>query len=147
MVPIPHWLHSTFKELSNESLHAQIQLKRRSYGPDKLEKKKWLLRRKNVTTKQKKKMSRQSQKLCQNADVVTQNCYCCDIGKKYRYKAKKNYRDRVSNKARVLMLLLTNVDVTTQILEKTRKVKKLIFWPVFKPFFYQRTINTNFLYF
>ena len=73
------WFHSKFKELSNDMSHTQIRVKRRSYGLDKLEKKNWcyvekMLRQSNFTSRQsKKKMSQQSQKLCLNDDVRTQN--------------------------------------------------------------------------
>ena len=33
MVQIPSWLHSTFKELSNEYSHAQIQVKTKKLWP------------------------------------------------------------------------------------------------------------------
>ena len=33
MVPIPLWLHSTFKELSNEYSHAQIRVKTKKLWP------------------------------------------------------------------------------------------------------------------
>ena len=51
MAQIHSRFHSTFKDLSNESSHTpKSNLKRRSYDPDKLEKKNWLLSRKNVAT-------------------------------------------------------------------------------------------------
>ena len=52
MVQIPPWFHSTFKEFSKDSHTPKSELKRRSYGPNKLDKKNWLLSRKNVATKQ-----------------------------------------------------------------------------------------------
>ena len=33
MVQIPSWMHSTFKELSNEYSHAQIQVKMKTLWP------------------------------------------------------------------------------------------------------------------
>ena len=35
----------------------------------------------------------------------------------------------------MLMSRLKNADITTQVLEKTRKAQKLIFWPVFQAHF------------
>ena len=50
MIQIPSWLHSTFKDLSNEYSHAQIRVKTKKLWPDKLEKKNQLLSRKLVAT-------------------------------------------------------------------------------------------------
>ena len=37
MVQLYSWLHSTFKEISNDTSHVQIRVKKRSYGPDNLD--------------------------------------------------------------------------------------------------------------
>ena len=51
MVQIPSWLHSTFKELSNEYSHAQIRIKTKKLWPRQVGEEKQLLSGKYVATR------------------------------------------------------------------------------------------------
>ena len=51
MVQIPSWLHSTFKELSNEYSHAQIRVKTKKLWPRQVGEEKQLLSRTYVATR------------------------------------------------------------------------------------------------
>ena len=50
MVQIPSWLHSKFKELSNEYSHGQIRVKMKKLWPRQVREEKQLLSRKCVAT-------------------------------------------------------------------------------------------------
>ena len=50
MVQIPSWLHSTFKELSNEYSHAQIRVKTKKLWPRQVGEEKQFAVRKYVAT-------------------------------------------------------------------------------------------------
>ena len=50
MVHIPSWLHSTFKELSNEYSHAQIRVKTKKLWPRQVGEEKQVAVRKYVAT-------------------------------------------------------------------------------------------------
>ena len=50
MVQIPSWLHSTFKELSNEYSHAQIRVKTKKLWPREVGEEKQVAVRKYVVT-------------------------------------------------------------------------------------------------
>ena len=51
MVQIPSWLHSTFKDLSNEYSHAQIRVKMKKLWPRQVGEKKQVAVRKYVATR------------------------------------------------------------------------------------------------
>ena len=69
MVQIYSWLHSTFKELSNDTSHAQIRVKTKKYGSDKLDKVFYRTAKNYVETK----FSAATEKLCHDIEnyVVT----------------------------------------------------------------------------
>ena len=50
MIQIPSWLHSTFKELSNEYSHAQIRVKMKKLWPRQVGEQKQVAVRKYVAT-------------------------------------------------------------------------------------------------
>ena len=51
MIQIPSWLHSTYKELSNEYSHAQIRVKTKKLWPRQVGEEKQLLSGKYVATR------------------------------------------------------------------------------------------------
>ena len=74
MVQLYSWLHSTFKEVSNDTSFAQIRVKTKNYGPDKLDKENYRDRENSVVKE--KTLSRQSflsqqRKLCRDRETLS----------------------------------------------------------------------------
>ena len=64
MVQIYQWLHSRFKDLSNDTSQPKSELKRRSYDFDKLDKENYRNKESSVATK----FSVATEKLCYNRE-------------------------------------------------------------------------------
>ena len=59
MVQLHLWLHSTFKELSNDTSHTKILVKTKKLWPEKSEKNKFVTTKKTVCHDEKNSLSRQ----------------------------------------------------------------------------------------
>ena len=70
MVQILPWLHSTFKDLSNDMSHVQIRVKTKKLWSLQVGEEKLVLSRKNVATKQKKNVATKPKNVAKKLKIV-----------------------------------------------------------------------------
>ena len=84
MVQIPSWLHSTFKELSNEYSHAQIRVKTKKLWPRQVREEKPVAVQKMCRDRKwcrdQEMVSRQETlsrpETCRDQEIVSRQAYC-----------------------------------------------------------------------